>query len=211
MADNNPTEKRIRVFLEMLATEKPLGKSSERIIADRKFIARQLIKHFPEFFDPEFLKATGLRRKLEEDVEVSRAHGVLCGDVTDQDVEDDVSELILNLGYCLRSAWNNAEPRFKLWQGFLLRWKYHKTRGGLDTEAPERTPFDRAIEYFQSHWEATRVCNRIDCPNMKFFFRGKRDKRYCSRECSLEATRAVRRRSYHKRETARRNRGKKKA
>jgi hypothetical protein len=169
-----------------------------QVMVDRASLARFIIKRYPEFFDDSFLAAPGIRRELEEEVMLERAHGTLVSDVMGEDVQERLLERVLSMGERLRTAWSDQDPRNKLWQAFVIRLLYHKIRGGGQYEAPQPTPFDQALEYFQANWEKTRVCQRVDCPNVKYFFRGEKEQRYCCQECSLSATQEVRRRSYHK-------------
>ncbi len=168
------------------------------VMEERRALARVIVKAHKEFFDPRFLEASGIRRDLEEEHSYSQAHGVLTSRVSDEDVREALAERILALGDRLRRAWSDQDPRNKQWQAFIIRLLYHKTRGGEQYSAPDRTPFDIALEYFQANWDKTRVCRRIDCPNSRYFFRGDKDKGYCSTECSVEGTKAVRLRSYYK-------------
>lgn len=201
------TDARVRDFLEQFAASRvavQMGRSAQ-VWADRASLARVIIKRYPEFFDQVFLEAPGIRRELEEEVSIARAHGTFVADVTEADIHGQLCGRILTIAERLRLAWSDQDPRNKLWQGFVIRLLYHKIRGGGQFEAPEPTPFDRAIEYFQANQDKTRICRRIDCPNVRYFFRGEKDQRYCSTECSLAATKEVRNRSYHK------NKGQKKA
>lgn len=195
------TKGRIRQFLEQFATAQIAigrGRAATQVMSDRASLARYIIRRYPEFFDEQFRAAPGIRREREEEVATERARGILVSDVTDEDVNEEMLGRVLALGERLRVAWSDQDPRNKQWQAFVIRLLYHKTRGGQQLEAPAPTPFDQALEHFQANWQKTRVCLRVDCPNAKYFFRGEKDKRYCSRDCSLWATGDVRRRSYHK-------------
>lgn len=56
------------------------------------------------------------------------------------------------------------------------------------SEPPELTEFDLAIVHLQDNLHRTRYCQREGCSH-PYFFRGEKEKRYCSPKCAADAKR----------------------
>jgi hypothetical protein len=195
-------EQRIRKFLTHLVNLWRGLRVSDRapsaLLQDRRNASRHLLEQYPEFFPDDYLKHNEWlhwARNIEADLETE---GIRSPELTADEEDVYGLEVIQDLARRLECAWRDQDPRNRRWQLFLLCLNFTRAvKGNVEEPPPLTWPFAQAMQYLESNFTLARRCQREGCV-APYFFRGEKDKRYCSTECSVLATRKSRLESYYR-------------